>query len=71
MMQDPVFINSGLMPPILQPLTTPSKLTNISDEYIQTHPEFKPNLPALYMTPTVYKLHIPLDRTTDHYVSYT
>ena len=56
MMQDPVFINSGLMREILPPLKTPSKLTNISDEHIHTHPEFKPNLPALYMTPTDYKV---------------
>ena len=69
-MQDPVFLNSGLMLPILQPLRTPSKMTNIPDDCIHTHREFKPNLPALYMTPTDYKLQIPLDRTTDHYVSY-
>ena len=70
MMQDPLFLISGLMPPILQPLKTPSKMTNVPDDYIHTHPEFKPNLLALYMTPTDYKFQILLDRTTDHYVSY-
>ena len=70
MMQDPVFLNSGLMPPNLQPSKTPSKMTNIPDDYILTHTEFKPNLPALCMTPTDYNFQIPLDRTTDHYVSY-
>ena len=55
MMQDPIFLNSGLMPPILQTLKTPFKMTNVPDDY---------------MTPTDYKFQIPLDRTTDHYVSY-
>ena len=53
------------MSPILQHLKTPSKMTNIPEDYIHTHPDFKPNLPALYMTPTDYKFQIPLDRTTD------
>ena len=52
MMQDPVCLNFGLMPPILQPMKTPSEKTNIPNNYIHTHPEFKPILPALYMTPT-------------------
>ena len=70
MMQDPVFLNSGLMPPILQPLKTPSKMTNVPDDYIHTHLEFKPNVPALNLTSTDYKFQILLDRTTNHYVSY-
>ena len=69
-MQYPFFLNSGLMPPILQPVKTPFKMTNVPDDYIHTHLEFKPNLPALYLTPTDYKFRILLDRTTDHYVSY-
>ena len=69
-MQDPVYLNFGLMPPIFQPLNTPSKMTNVPDDYIHTHSEFEPNLPVLFMTPTDNKFQIPLDRTTDHYVSY-
>ena len=69
-MQDPVFVNSGLMPLILQTFKAPSKLPNISNEHFLTLSEFKPNLPALFMTPTDYNFQIPLDRTTDHYVSY-
>ena len=53
----------------LQPLKTPYKTKNIPDDYNHTHPEFKPNLPALFMTPTDYKFQILLDRTTGHYVS--
>ena len=70
MMQDTAFLNSGIMPPILLPLKSPSHLTNVSPEFLQKHPEFKPNLPALYMTPTSYKFRIPQDRSTDHYITY-
>ena len=54
MMQDPIFINSGLMPPTPQPLKSPSKLTNVSDKNVHTHPECKPNLTTLFMTSTDY-----------------
>ena len=70
MMQDPAFLNSGIMPPILLPLKSPSHLTNVTPEFIHKHPEFKPNLPALYMTPTSYKFRISQDRSTDHYITY-
>ena len=49
MMQDPAFLSSGIMPPILHPLKNPSKLTIVSDEFIHKQPQFKLNLPALYM----------------------
>ena len=69
-MHDPVFLKSRLMPPILQPRKTHSKLTNISDDCVHTNLVSKPNILSFYMTPTDYKLQIPLDRTTDYDVSY-
>ena len=42
----------------------------MSDEFLRTHPNFKANLPSLYMTPTQYKFRFPQDRNFDHYVAY-
>ena len=69
-MQDPAFLRSRVMHPILHPLKIPSKLTNVSDEVIHKHPEFTPNLPALYWTPTTCKIENSQDRSTDHYITY-
>ena len=68
-MADPGYIASGIMPPILFLLKTPSKLSTVSAEYIYAHPEFKQNLPAYYMTPTDYRFWV-LNRNDDHYVQY-
>ena len=53
--EDPVFIDSGILPPTLHPLKTPSQSNTMTDEFLRTHPNFKANLPSLYMTPTTYK----------------
>ena len=66
--EDPVFIDSGVLPPTLHPLKFPSQTNTMSDEVLRTHPIFKANLPSLYMTPTQYKLR--QDRNFDHYVAY-
>ena len=42
----------------------------MTDEFLRTHPNFKANLPSLYMTPTTYKFRFPQDRNFDHYVAY-
>ena len=69
-LEDPVFIDSGILPPTLQPLKTPSQSNTMTDEFLRTHPNFKANLPSLYMTPTSYKFRCPQDRSFDHYVAY-
>ena len=51
-LEDPVFIDSGILPPTLQPLKTPTQSNTMTDEFLRTHPNFKANLPSLYMTPT-------------------
>ena len=70
MLQDPRFIDSGLMPPVLHPLKNPSKLNTVSGEFITSHPKFKANFPALYMTRTSYLFQLPHDCSLDQYVSY-
>ena len=42
----------------------------MTDEFLRTHPNFKANLPSLYMTPTSYKFRFPQDRSFDHYIAY-
>ena len=69
-LEDPVFIDSGILPPTLQPLKTPSQSNTMTDEFLRTHPNFKANLPSLYMTPTSYKFRFPQDRSFDHCVAY-
>ena len=69
-LEDPVFIDSGILPPTLHPLKTPSQSNTMTDEFLRTHPNFKANLPSLYMTPTTYKFRFPQDRNFDHYVAY-
>ena len=69
-LEDPVFIDSGILPPTLHPLTTPSQSKTMTDEFLRTHPNFKANLPSLYKTPTTYKFRFPQDRNFDHYVAY-
>ena len=68
-LEDPVFIDSGILPPTLHPLKTPSQSNTMTDELLRTHPNFKANLPSLYMTPTSYKFRFPQDRSFDHYVA--
>ena len=67
MMEDHGYVNSGHMPPILQPLPTPSKLSTVSAEYIYSHPEFRHTLPAYYMTPISYHWQVKT-LNEDHYV---
>ena len=69
-LEDPVFIDSGILPPTLHPLKTPSQSNTMTDEFLRTHPNFKANLPSLYLTPTSYKFRFPQDRSFDHYVAY-
>ena len=68
--EDPVFIDSGILPPTLHPLKTPSQSNTMTDEFLRTHPNFEANFPSLYMTPTIYKFRFPQDRNVDHYVAY-
>ena len=70
MMQDLGYLNSGHLPPILQPLKNPSKLSQVSGEYIYENPDFKYTLPRYYMIPTSYKWKIT-SRNEDHYVQYS
>ena len=65
-----VFIDSGILPPTLHPLKTPSQSNTMTDEFLRTHLNFKANLPSLYMTPTTYKFRFHQDRNFDHYVAY-
>ena len=69
-LEDPFFIDSGILPPTLHPLRTPSQSNTMTDEFLRTHPNFKANLPSLYMTPTTYKFRFRQDRNFDHYVPY-
>ena len=69
-LEDPVFIDSGILPPTLHPLKTSSQSNTMTDEFLRTHPIFKANLPSLYMTPTRNKFRFPQDRNSDHYVAY-
>ena len=70
-LEDPVFIDSGILPPTLHPLKTPSQTNTMSDEFLRNNPNFRANLPSLYMTPTAYKIRVPQDRNFDHYVAYS
>ena len=69
-LEDPVFIDSGILPPTLHPLKTPSQTNTMSDEFLRNHPNFKANFPSLYMTPTQNKFRFPQDRNFYHYVPY-
>ena len=69
-LEDHVFIDSGILPPTLHPLRTPSQSNTMPDEFLRTHPKFKANLPSIYMTPTSYNFRFPQDRNVDHYVAY-
>ena len=69
-LEDPVFIDSGILPPTLHPLKTPSQSNTMTDELLRTLPNFNANLPSLYMTHTSYKFRFPQDRNFDHYVAY-
>ena len=42
----------------------------MTNELLRSHPQFKTNLPSLYMTHTTYKSRFPRDRNFDHYVGY-
>ena len=69
-LEEPVFIVSGFVPPTLHPLKTPSQSNTTTDEILRNHPIFKANLPSSYMTPTQYKLRFPQDRNCYHYIAY-
>ena len=69
-LKDPVFFDSGILPPTLHPLRTLSQTNTMSDEFLRTHPNFKANLPYLHMTPMTYKFCFPQDHNFDHYVAY-
>ena len=69
-LEDPVLVDSDILPPILHPIKTPSQPNTMSDEFLRTHPSFKANHPSLCMTPTTYKFRFPQDRNFDHYVAY-
>ena len=67
---NPVFIDSGILPPALHPVQNPSKTNTMTDEFLRTYPKYKSNLPSLYITQTTYKFPFPQDRNFDHYAAY-
>ena len=69
-LEDPVLFDSGMLPPNLHPVKTPSQTNTMSDEFLRNHPNFKANLPSLYMISTQYKFRFPQDRNFDHYIAY-
>ena len=68
-LEDPVFIDSCILPPTLHPPKTPSQSNTMTDEFLRNYPNFKANLP-FYMTPTQYRFHFPQDCNFDHYIAY-
>ena len=68
--EDPVFLDSGLLHPILNPVKQPSQSNTMTDELQCTHPIFEANLSSFYMNPTTYKFRFPQDSNFDHYVAY-
>ena len=69
--EDPAYIESGVIPPILHPLQNPSQLNAVSRDFQQQNPDFRINLTNLYMTPTDYRFTIPTkNRTTDHFIAF-
>ena len=69
--EDPAYIESGVIPPILHPLQNPSQLNAVSQDFQQQNPDFRINLTNLYMTPTDYRFTIPAkNRTTDHFIAF-
>ena len=69
-LEDPGFIDSGILTPTLHPLRTPSQTNTMSEDILRNRLNFKANLPFLYLTPTTYKFHFPQDGMSDHYVAY-
>ena len=68
-LEDPVFFDSGILPPSIHLVKNPSQTNTMTDEYLRTHPNFNANLPSLYMTPTTYKFRFPQACNVDHYVA--
>ena len=56
---EPVFIESGILPPILNPQKNTSQSNTLPDEFLRTHPHFKASLPSFYTIPTTYKYRFP------------
>ena len=50
--EDPVFIDSGILHPVIQPVKHPSQTNTTTREFLRTHPNFKANLLSRSMTPT-------------------
>ena len=68
-LEDPVSIDSGILPHVIQPVKNPSQTNSMTDELLRAHPNFKTNLPFSCMTLTSYKIRFPQDRRFDHYVA--
>ena len=51
-LEDPLFIDSGILHPVLEPVKNPSQTNTMTDEFLRTHRNFEANLPFLCMTPT-------------------
>ena len=69
-LEDPVFIDSGILPPVFNPVKNFSQSNTLTDELLRTHLNFKTNFSSLNMTPTTYKFRYPQDRNFDHYGAY-
>ena len=70
MTKDPHYIKCGFQPPVLHPFKSLNKLRELPPNFIELHPNFKPNLISLYLTPTNYKFKLTNNRRDDHYVAY-
>ena len=49
-------MDSGILPPVLQPVKKPSQTNTMIDEFLRTHTNFKAKLFSLYMTPITNKI---------------
>ena len=67
---DPASFDFSILLPTLYPCKNPSQTNTMNDELDRNHPNFKANLPALFMTLTTYKFRFPQDHNCDHFVAY-
>ena len=47
-LEDPVFIDSGILPPVLQPVKNPSQTNTMSDDFFRTHSHVAILLPCCH-----------------------
>ena len=57
MTKDPHYIQCGFQPPVLHPFKSLNKLRELPPNFIELHPNFKPNLISHYLTPLITNLY--------------